>query len=99
MEPAKRYNKGKTMIGLVTPEFTEGLAKVLTMGAEKYGKDNWRQGLKTRDIIDSLERHILEIKKGVDLDEESGLPHWAHAAANLMFLAHFTGDENWDDRI
>lgn len=98
-EQAKRYNKGKTMLSIITPEFTEGLGKVLTMGAEKYGRNNWRKGLKVTEIIDSLERHLLEIKKGVALDEESGLPHWAHAAANLMFIAEFEGSEKWDDRV
>lgn len=96
-ETGKRYNQAKPRLSLVEAEFTEGLAKVLTFGAEKYGVGNWKKGLKVTEVIDSLERHILEIKKGEVRDKESGLPHWAHAAANLMFLAHFEGG-TWDDR-
>lgn len=96
-ETGKRYNQAKPRLSLVEPDFTEGLAKVLTFGAEKYGVGNWKKGLKVTEVIDSLERHILEIKKGEEKDKESGLPHWAHAAANLMFLAHFEGG-TWDDR-
>lgn len=96
---ATRYNQNKNMVGLITPKFKEGLGAALTVGATKYGRDNWRKGLKVREVLDSLNRHLLEIEKGEDVDPESGLPHWAHLAANLMFVAEFSGDPLWDDRI
>ena len=98
-EPALRYNDGKNLLSLITPEFTEQLGLVLTAGAEKYKRDNWRKGLSVLSTLDSLLRHLLEFQKGNDYDNETKLPHLAHVAANTMFLMHFTGDEKWDDRI
>jgi hypothetical protein len=100
MEPqAKRFNSGKNQLSLITPEFRTQLGLVLTMGAKKYDRDNWRKGLSVRSILDSLHRHLIEFENGNDLDEESHLMHLGHIAANTMFLMHFAGHPKWDDRI
>lgn len=98
-DKAKRFNSGKNQLGLITPQFREQLGLVLTMGVAKYDRDNWRNGLSIRSIMDSTHRHLLSFESGIDVDDESGLPHLAHVAANIMFAMHFTGHSKWDDRI
>lgn len=82
--------KPKTMFQLLDPEFIEGMADILTMGALKYSPDNWKK-------VDRIEyeratyHHWNEYLKGNKLDDESGKSHLYHLACNVMFL-------NWFDR-
>ena len=51
-----RYNTGKLKWSLVDYPSLEPLVKVLEFGAEKYSVDNWKQGLQTKEIIESINR-------------------------------------------
>lgn len=99
-EQAKRYNEGKVRLGLIPPFAIEEIGKVFTMGAEKYGAHNWMKGLPYTEVLDSIERHINEFKKGHDKDKESGLQHMAHVAVNAMFLIEYAviNQNKFDDR-
>lgn len=96
--PTKPFTKdslslSKTQFSLITPEFKEEIAEILTFGAEKYGRENWRK-CKTKDLhlyIDAFERHVNAWRKGEQVDQESGKHHLAHAACNLMFLFELGG--------
>lgn len=97
---AKRYNTGKPRMGLLPADALEEMAGVLTMGADKYGENNWRKGLPFIEVVDSLERHVSWFKKGHDLDDESGYHHMAHVMCNAAFLIQYLKDELYhlDDR-
>jgi len=96
----KRYNKGKTQLSLIPPFSMEQLGKVLTFGAEKYDRNNYRKGMKWSTVIDSLERHLNDFKAGRDIDEESGLPTMAHVLCNAVFLLEYSQIfPQGDDRI
>ena len=99
-QQADRFNKGKPRFSLVSPIAHEELAKVLTMGAQKYAPYNWMKGLPFMEVIDSLERHVNAFKRGENMDKESGLHHMAHVMCNAMFLIEYieAGKENFDDR-
>lgn len=84
-----RFNKGKTRYDLVPSYAQEQYAKVLTKGAEKYAERNWENGMKWSKVLASLERHLQEIKKGEDYDEETGLLHSAHIMCNASFLTEY----------
>jgi hypothetical protein len=84
----RKYDKGKVRYELLPPAFIEAVAKVLTYGAAKYDDDNWLKIDKER-YYGALMRHIIAWRKGENLDRESGLPHLAHAACNLLFLMHY----------
>lgn len=86
VEKGKKDDFGKPMVDLLIPEFIEDLAKVLTMGAQKYGLENWKHNLEKRRILAALYRHLLQYHKGEVYDEESGLNHLCHIAINAMFL-------------
>lgn len=85
----KRFDTGKPKFSLIPPYPHQQIAKVLTMGAEKYEDRNWEKGMKWTRCIDSLERHLNAFKSGEDLDPESNLEHMAHLAVNAMFLIEY----------
>lgn len=82
-----KYDSGKPQFSLIDPKFMLEFAQVMTMGAEKYGADNWKT---IENAIprykDALHRHMNAFEQGKMDDEESGLSHLAHVAANAMFL-------------
>lgn len=85
MSNSTKFDGAKAPLCLIDPVFTEQVARVLAIGEGKYGKNNWR-GLHTERLLSAVKRHVLEIEKGNDIDEETGEPHAAHAASGLMFI-------------
>jgi len=79
-------DKGKPRVELVDPDFILELARVLMVGALKYGFENWKQGFNLDRLYGAALRHMLAWKQGEIFDSETGLPHTAHAAVNLMFI-------------
>ena len=84
-----KYDTNKPMMSLLEPDFIEDMAKVLTMGANKYSKDNWKKCEDKSRYEDAMYRHMNEYLKGREYDIESRLPHLAHVAVNAMFLQYF----------
>jgi len=63
------------------------------------GADNWRNGMPWTEVLNSLERHLLEIKKGYDYDEESTLLHIDHLLTNAAFIKeYYKIHPNFDNR-
>lgn len=77
---ARRYNSGKFKYELIPTSFLKELAKVFTVGAEKYtifdsegnmvesGADNWRNGQPWKDSLSSIIRHLEKFRDGEDYD-------------------------------
>ena len=89
--------------GSVKYRAAEGLvAAVLTFGAEKYGARDWEGGIGWSRIANGVIRHIRAHRGGDILDDETRLPHLAHAMCGLCFLLRYTGDfekyGKYDDR-
>lgn len=84
-----RFNSGKHRLTLIPASFTRYTAAVLEYGAIKYSTNNWRKGCRWTAMLDSLQRHIDAFREGEDCDPESGLPHLAHMAFNVMGLTEF----------
>lgn len=82
-----KHDSGKPLMGAVPPNALLAVARVLTFGAEKYGRDNWRQveSAETR-YLDAALRHINAYQRGEVADPESGESHLAHAVCSLMFM-------------
>ncbi len=78
------------------------IAKVYAYGADKYARDNYRKGYNFHLSFDACLRHLSLFWQGQDLDQESGLPHLAHAAFHLNALLVYCGDQEryglFDDR-
>jgi hypothetical protein len=72
---------------------------VAKMGADKYGDHNYRHGYEWSKCYNALHRHLAAFWSGQDLDEESGLPHMAHAAWHCLALLTFMREQPaYDDR-
>lgn len=83
-----RFNQGKPRWSLVDFDALEAMVRVLEFGATKYSDHNWKKGLKTTEIVESLLRHTFAYLRGEDIDPESKLPHIGHILCNAMFLAY-----------
>lgn len=84
-----KFDQGKIRWDLLSPEFLEGTAQVLTFGAKKYGDRNWELGMDWNRPFGALMRHLWAWWRGEDYDIESGLHHLDHAACNLLFLVTY----------
>ena len=85
----KKFDEGKLRFDLCPPEAEEGLAGVLTCGANKYGDRNWEKGIAWGRVYGAVRRHLQAFWKGEDLDPESGLPHLDHALCGIAFLTTY----------
>jgi hypothetical protein len=83
----RKFDGNKLEYGLLPPFALEETVKVLTFGAQKYERDNWKRVPDSkRRYFDALQRHVWAWKQGEQIDPESGLHHLAHAMCCLMFL-------------
>lgn len=94
-----KYDSGKVRFDLVPVAPLRALAQVYQMGAVKYEDNGWRSGLAWSRIYAALQRHLLAFWEGQDLDDESGLPHLAHAAwGTFTLLEYMNTHPQLDDR-
>ena len=83
----RKFDGNKLEYGLIPPLAMKEMVRVLTFGAQKYERDNWKRVPESkRRYFDALERHIWAWKMGEQLDPESGIHHLAHAMCCLSFL-------------
>lgn len=85
-EQFKKFDTNKPRYSLIDPDWQEDVAKVLTMGAQKYDANNWKLCEDPERYIDALIRHLEDIRRGKFKDKESKLQHTAHISCNAMFL-------------
>jgi hypothetical protein len=87
MGEGRKFDGEKERYDLIPMECIEDLAKILTMGANKYAANNWQKLDNGEDrYFAALMRHLVASRKGEKIDEESGLSHLAHAMCNIVFL-------------
>jgi hypothetical protein len=95
-----KFDMGKPQLSLLPASALNEIALVLAYGAEKYGRDNWRNGMDWTRLIDASLRHLHAFNNGEDLDPESGISHVAHAACSLMFLLEYLeAHPDFDNRV
>lgn len=84
--PGRKDDAGKPRWDLLPASVVE-VVKVLTVGAKRYGDDNWR-GLETprRRYYSALLRHVTAWYYGERNDPDDGLHHLAHAMCCALFL-------------
>lgn len=85
---ARKNDGNKPKLGLIHPALLIQTAFVLEEGDAQYGEGNWK-GLFLSRVIDAMDRHLLAIKSGEDIDSKSCKPHYAHIAAGCSFLAWY----------
>ena len=95
----RKFDGEKLEYGLIPPLAMQEMVRVLTFGAQKYERENWKRVPESkRRYFDAMERHIWAWKMGEIMDPESGIHHLAHAACCLFFLYEhdvvYSKDEN-----
>lgn len=96
---AARFNGGKPDLSLIPLNTLHDEARVWMYGAQKYSRNNWKRGMQWSIPLACALRHIGYWQDGEDLDQESGLPHLAHAMCNLRMLTYYVTEfQEGDDR-
>lgn len=95
-----RFNQGKIRVDLLPPDAIQALAILMTVNEAKYPDRNWEKGMPMSDVLASLERHMLALKAGEDVDPTDGQLHAVKIMWNGMALAsyHLRGIVQ-DDRV
>jgi hypothetical protein len=85
-----KYDTDKPDYSLLPPNALNDLVKILTLGAQKYSRDNWKyvENAKQRYFAAAM-RHLWARWRGERFDPESGLDHYAHALCCIIFLLEF----------
>ena len=100
----RKFDGGKLEYGLLPPLALKATVDVLTVGAQKYERDNWKKVPDSkRRYFDAMQRHIWAWKEGEQNDPETGRNHLAHALCCLMFLYEhdilYSVDENLNNGV
>lgn len=86
-ERGMKLDDQKDRWDLLPIETVVDIVRVLMYGCKKYGPWNWMHVLEPRRrYYAATMRHLAAYASGEEIDEESGLPHLAHAATCLVFL-------------
>ena len=85
--PGSKYDSNKPDWSLLQWRAVDRYARVLTFGAAKYGRDNWKlvPNLRRRYLAACL-RHVVAYVSGEKTDAESGEHQLAHAICCLAFI-------------
>jgi hypothetical protein len=85
-----KFDTDKPDWSLLNLDLIEPIVKVLTFGAKKYSKANWKHVPDAKDrYFAALLRHLEAWQRGERFDSESGESHLAHAGCCLVFLLWF----------
>jgi hypothetical protein len=98
--PKDALGASKPSMGLIPVGAMEAVARVMELGAKKYGPYNWRsKAVKKMVYANAALRHLFAWIGGQDKDPESGQSHMAHVAAcMLLVLDAETQGKAIDDR-
>lgn len=90
----RKHDSNKPRYSLLPTGTVNQVIQVLEYGAVKYEPENWQHvpNARTR-YYDAAMRHIDDWWNGSEIDEESSLPHLAHAICCLLFLLWFDDQE------
>lgn len=98
----ERKNEGKNPLELVPASLIFAVGEVLGKGAEKYSEHNWARGMLWSKPLGCALRHLMKWHSPFhsDYDEETGLNHLWHVAANIAMLIEYENTcKNLDNRL
>lgn len=82
----KKFDNGKPDLSLIPLSALTEEAKGFMLGADKYGRYNYTEGLEASRLIAAALRHVHAWNQGEDLDPESGASHLGHARCCLAMI-------------
>lgn len=87
IDPKGDAGSKKPPLALIPYPAAQQIAKVMQLGAAKYGPWNWRSARVTRmTYAHAIMRHLGAWVDGEDLDPESGQSHMAHIASSACIV-------------
>jgi len=90
MKKGVKHDQKKERWDLLPWICIQEVVKVLTFGCVKYSDNNWQQVEDPRKrYFSAAHRHLYAWARGYEKDDQSKLPHLAHAVCNLLFLLWF----------
>ena len=96
----KKFDSEKPMMQLLPSKALVEVSKVLSFGANKYGKENWREldDLQDRYTGGTL-RHIFAHMDDEFKDPETNYSHLAHAVCGLLFKLEIELEKDKEKRL
>lgn len=77
----------KVPIGLYPNRARIETCLVFAQSAPDYGEFNWRNNPVLMSIyLDAIDRHLISLRAGQDIDPKSGRPHVAHINASTAII-------------
>lgn len=99
MSEGRKDDGGKLRYDLIPADALDELARVYTIGANKYADRNWERGMKWGRIFGALMRHSWAFWRGERSDPTDGQHHMASVAwCALALLAFDMRAAGEDDR-
>lgn len=98
--PKDAAGSAKPQLHLIPPAAAIYEAKVMALGAAKYGAYNWRdKKVRLTVYISAAQRHMAQLLDGEDIDPESSQPHAAHVRSCMGIILDALATGNLvDDR-
>ena len=98
-QESDKFDSDKPSLDLLPFSALIEVGKVLSYGAVKYSRDNWRNGngLAWSRLLAAALRHLFAWGSGENRDKETGLSHLAHAACCVLFLLTYDVDGGGHD--
>lgn len=93
----KKYDQEKADLTYLNPWAMAEISKAFEFGANKYGRYNYRKGMRWLRLSAAGLRHIYSWSWGEDKDPESGLSHLAHAGACIFMLLDYEFNKLGED--
>ncbi len=81
-----KNDQGKPDLSLIPLSALEEEAKGFMLGAQKYGRHNYKKGMESHRLVAAALRHIQAWEQSEDNDPESGASHLGHARCCLAML-------------
>ncbi len=79
----------KIRFDLIPPWPFYQLGQVYTIGAKKYGDDNWKKGMSWMRMVGSMKRHLEAFIMGESYDQADGQHHLASVAWGAFALQDY----------
>ena len=87
-----KYDEDKLKYSLLPKGTLTKILEVLTLGANKYAPNNWKNVENPKErYYNAIMRHLDAWWNGEITDPESNKSHLAHIACSVLFLMWFEG--------
>lgn len=88
-DKGKKFDENKARFDLIPPQPLDEVARVFTIGANKYGDRNWELGISWGRIFAAMCRHAWAFWRGEVYDPVDGQHHLASVAWCALVLMEY----------